>query len=71
LRAFFDYQREMQTGVTGQTVAKTLGISNAFMSQIRHGNREPALTLALRIQRVCRVPIESLILRQGWRQKAS
>lgn len=42
-------------------LAEELGISNALMSMIKCRQREPDITLAIKIMGRCRVPLESLI----------
>lgn len=57
LRAFF----EANPDVSGESLARELGISFSYMSMIKWGQREPRLPLALKIQDRCNVPLESLI----------
>jgi len=47
--------------ITQNQLAKELGISAIFLSEIRRGKRTPRLELAIRITRHCGVPIESLL----------
>lgn len=58
LRAYFADKQNP----TATAVADELGISYAFLSQIKWGVREPSLTLALSLSARCNVPLESLIL---------
>ncbi|HAM57556.1 MAG TPA: hypothetical protein DCQ64_19945 [Candidatus Rokubacteria bacterium] len=48
-------------GVSQNALARELGISAIFLSEIRRGKRTPSLALAIRIAKHCRVPIESLV----------
>lgn len=50
-----------QTGTPQAALAAKLGVSQAFISQLRRGIRTPSLPLACRISRLTRVPVESLI----------
>jgi transcriptional regulator with XRE-family HTH domain len=47
--------------VQARDIAKEVGCSMSFISMIKTGERQPNLRLALRIARVCRVPLESLV----------
>lgn len=47
--------------ITQNALARQLGISAIFLSEIRRGKRTPSLRLALRIAQHCQVPIESLV----------
>ena len=49
---------------TQSQIADEMGISMAFLSNIKWGNREPNLPLALKIARRCQVPLESLIVKR-------
>jgi DNA-binding XRE family transcriptional regulator len=49
-------------GATQGALAHELGISQALLSMIKWGLREPDLALALRIAERCRVPLESLVM---------
>jgi len=49
------------TGITQEELARRLGISQGGLSKIINNIQAPRLGLALRIERVCRVPLESLI----------
>jgi transcriptional regulator with XRE-family HTH domain len=42
-------------------LARQLGISQSYLSEIRHGKKTPTLELALRISKVTGVPVESLV----------
>lgn len=65
LIAFFaDTQQE-----TMSAIAKDVGCSLPFLSEIKWRKKQPQLSLALRIAQRCNVPLESLI-RQP-RRKAS
>ena len=69
LKAFFEAQRDLKDGLSAQDVAKKLGISYAYLSMIKWGDRQPDLKLALAISHLCHVPVESLLRRD--RKKAS
>lgn len=56
LLAFFKDDRNP----SATEVADALGISYAFLSQIKWGTRQPTLPLALKIAAFCNVPLESL-----------
>lgn len=49
------------TGRTQQQLATQLGRSQAYVSKLIRGLQQPSLNEALRIARVCRVPVESLV----------
>lgn len=66
LRAFFKDKQNP----TATAIADELGISYAFLSQIKWGVRQPQLGLALKISDRCHVPLESLVPRQT-KEKAS
>jgi transcriptional regulator with XRE-family HTH domain len=57
LRAYF----KDKTNPSATEIADELGISYAFLSQIKWGERQPRLTLALKIADRCHVPLESLV----------
>jgi transcriptional regulator with XRE-family HTH domain len=50
-----------RTETKQQEFARRVGISPTYVSMIVHGQRRPSLRLALRIARVARVPIRSLV----------
>ena len=50
-----------ETGVTQTELAERLGINQPKLSRIVNRIIEPDLELAMRISRVCRVPLESMI----------
>lgn len=50
-----------ETDTTQERFARRLGISQSYMSKIISGKAEPPLTLALRITKAARVPMESLV----------
>jgi len=53
---------------TGQTQAELAGRlqrSQAFISKLVNGLQQPSLDEALRIARICRVPVESLVSRES------
>lgn len=56
LLAFFRANPETQA-----QIADELEISPAFLSMIKWGERQPQLSLALKIADRCHVPLESLI----------
>lgn len=47
--------------ITQNALARELGISAIFLSEIRRGKRTPSLRLALRIAEHCNIPVESLL----------
>ena len=49
------------TGSTQVELAERLGISQAYLSKIARGLQQPSLDEALRISRILRVPVESLV----------
>jgi transcriptional regulator with XRE-family HTH domain len=59
LRRFF-----RETGMTQSELAERLGITQPKLSRIVNRKNEPDLELAMRISRVCRVPLESMIRRE-------
>jgi transcriptional regulator with XRE-family HTH domain len=65
LRAYF----KDKLNPTATEIADELGISYAFLSQIKWGERQPQLALALKIADRCHVPLESLVRRT--KEKAS
>ena len=52
------------TGLTQVELAAKLGWSQAAVSKMVNGLQQPSLHEALRIARLCRVPIESLVTRE-------
>lgn len=56
LDAFLAHKR-----ITQNALARELGISAIFLSEIRRGKRTPSLRLALRIAEHCNIPVESLV----------
>ncbi len=66
LKAFFADRQNP----TGTAIAEELDISLPYLSQIKWGDRQPTLELALRIAARCNVPLESL-LRPRTKEKAS
>jgi len=53
------------TGQTQAELAERLQRSQAFISKLVNGLQQPSLDEALRIARVCRVPVESLVARES------
>lgn len=53
------------TGTTQAALADRLGRSQAFISKLVNGITQPSLDEALRISRICRVPVESLVTRES------
>lgn len=51
------------TGQTQTELAAKLDRSQAFISKLINGLVQPSLNEALRISRICRVPVESLVTR--------
>jgi transcriptional regulator with XRE-family HTH domain len=51
--------------LTQEQFARRLGISQSYMSKLIRGLQEPPLKLALRISRLARVPLESLVARRA------
>jgi transcriptional regulator with XRE-family HTH domain len=47
--------------ITSTELARRLGISRQFMSELRSGKRTPSLAVAVRIADVCGVPVESWV----------
>ena len=54
-----------QTGETHQSLADALGVTAAYVSMLRSGQRQPGLTLALRIHDLTGVPMEALLLAEA------
>lgn len=50
-----------ETGETQERFAARLDITQSYMSKIVRGLQQPELKLALRISKLARVPLESLI----------
>jgi transcriptional regulator with XRE-family HTH domain len=53
------------TGLTQAELATKLQRSQAYISKLVNGLQQPSLDEALRIARVCRVPVESLVTRES------
>ncbi len=53
------------TGITQAELAFRLRRSQAFISKIVNGLQQPSLDEALRIARICRIPVESLVTRES------
>lgn len=53
------------TGQTQTELAARLARSQAFVSKLVNGLAQPSLDEALRIARICRVPVESLVTRES------
>ena len=53
-----------ETGTTQEQLARKLGISQGHMSRLARGLQQPSLDLALQIERIARVPLESLLRRE-------
>ena len=53
------------TGLTQAELAVKLDRSQAFISKLVNGIQQPSLDEALRIARICRVPVESLVTRDS------
>lgn len=51
-------------GLTQVELAAQLQRSQAFVSKLVNGLQQPSLDEALRIARICRVPVESLVTRE-------
>jgi transcriptional regulator with XRE-family HTH domain len=47
--------------ITANALAAKLGISPQFLSELRSGRRTPSLVVAVRIARLCGVPVESWV----------
>lgn len=60
LSAFLD-----DTGLTQADLARKLQRSQPYISKLINGLQQPSLDEALRIARVCRVPVESLVTREN------
>jgi DNA-binding XRE family transcriptional regulator len=56
--------RMADTGETQAELAEILGVSQPYMSKIVRGLQQPGLDEALRIARIMRVPVESLVARE-------
>lgn len=54
-----------QTGQSQVDLAVRLQRSQAYISKLVNGLQQPSLHEALRIARVCRVPVESLVTRES------
>lgn len=52
-------------GLTQAELAVKLRRSQAYISKLVNGLQQPSLDEALRISRVCRVPVESLVTRES------
>lgn len=52
------------TGETQVELAQKLDRSQAFVSKLLNGLTQPSLNEALRIARICRIPVESLVTRE-------
>lgn len=50
-----------QTGKTHQELADQLGVTRFYVTLLSHGQRTPSLPMALRIQRLTGVPVESMV----------
>ena len=50
-----------ETGTTQRQLAERLGVSRAYVSLIASGDRQPALDLAVLIEELTGVPVESLV----------
>lgn len=53
------------TGQTQAELATRLQRSQAFVSKLVNGLTQPSLAEALRIARICRIPVESLVSRDA------
>lgn len=53
------------TGQNQVELAARLRRSQAFVSKLVNGLAQPSLHEALRIARICRIPVESLVSRDG------
>jgi transcriptional regulator with XRE-family HTH domain len=60
LAEFFEDASDEQ-GLTQDTLASELGITQAYLSFLLRGERQPSLPLAIKIAERCRVPIASLL----------
>lgn len=49
------------SGLTQAQLAQRLQISQAYMSKLVRRLQQPSLDEALRISRLCRIPVESLV----------
>lgn len=58
LDAFF---RDHPT-LTHEWLAKQLGVNRSYVSLLRSGERRPGRDLAVRIERITGVPVESFVL---------
>jgi transcriptional regulator with XRE-family HTH domain len=54
----------LATGLTQAELAHKLHRSQAYVSKLVNGLQQPSLNEALRIARVCGVPVESLVTRE-------
>lgn len=52
-----------QTRATHESLADELGLTRPYISMIASGARQPSLNVALRIQSLTGVPVESLVSR--------
>lgn len=50
-----------KTGKTQRWLAEQLGVSRGYVSLIASGERQPSLTVSLRIEKLTGVPIQSLV----------
>ncbi len=60
LAAYFE-----ATGDTQESLAAQLHISASYMSLLVSGSRQPALDLAINIERLTGVPVAALVVAEG------
>lgn len=53
-----------QTGETQHAFAARLGVTPAYISMLRAGQREPTLRMALRIHELTGVPVEAMVAQE-------
>jgi transcriptional regulator with XRE-family HTH domain len=53
-----------KTGNTQDSLAAQLGVSRSYVSLLASGERQPALSLALRIEGLTGVPLSSLVAQE-------
>lgn len=54
-----------EKGLTEKELAQTIGVSQAMMSYVIGGLREPNVATLVRIARVLDVPVDELIVKEG------
>jgi transcriptional regulator with XRE-family HTH domain len=51
-----------RSGKTEKDLAEILGISIPYMNLLKHGKRRPSPELALKIERITRIPLRKLLI---------